>query len=150
MGMDLGGGLGGSGSTRKSRQRTQPMTQINVTPFVDVMLVLLIVFMVTAPLMTVGVPIELPKTEAGQVDGSKEPLVISIDAKGDIFLQETKITMQALIPKLQAISKAGFKERIYIRGDSNVLFGQISKVMGHLSGSGYTKITVITDVVDKG
>ena len=146
MGMDLGGGLGGR---RKSRQRTQPMTQINVTPFVDVMLVLLIVFMVTAPLMTVGVPIELPKTEAGQVEGSKEPLVISVDAKGDIFLQETKITIEALVPKLLAVSKAGFKERIYIRGDNNVVFGRISKVMGHLSGAGYNKITVITDVLDE-
>ena len=147
MGMDLGGGDSGG---RKIRQRTQPMTQINVTPFVDVMLVLLIVFMVTAPLMTVGVPVELPKTEAGQVEGSKEPLVISVDAKGDIFLQETKISMKRLVPKLLALSKAGFKERIYIRGDSNVVFGKISKVMGHLSGAGYTKITVITDVLDQG
>ncbi len=148
MGMDLGGGSGGG--NRKSRQRTQPMTQINVTPFVDVMLVLLIVFMVTAPLMTVGVPVELPKTQAGQVEGSKEPLVITIDARGDIFLQETKLTLQSLIPKLQAVGKAGFKDRIYIRGDSHVVFGKISKVMGHLSGSGYTKITVITDVLDEG
>ena len=148
MSMDIGGDLGSG--RRKSRQRTQPITTINVTPFVDVMLVLLIVFMVTAPLMTVGVPIELPKTEAGQVNGSAEPLVITIDAKGDIFLQESKLTVQALIPKLQAVSKAGFKERIYIRGDSNVLFGEISKVMGHLSGAGYTRITVITDVLDEG
>jgi len=148
MGMDLGGGIGGSG--RKSRQRSQPMTQINVTPFVDVMLVLLIVFMVTAPLMTVGVPVELPKTEAGQVEGSKAPLVISMDAKGDIFLRKTKLTMQELIPRLQALSKIGFKERIYIRGDNNLVFGKISKVMGHLSGAGYTRITVITDVLDEG
>jgi biopolymer transport protein TolR len=148
MGAELGSGSMGGG--RKRRQQTQPMTQINVTPFVDVMLVLLIVFMVTAPLMTVGVPVELPKTEAGQVEGSKEPLVISVDAKGDIFLQETKLSMDALVPKLLAVSKAGFKERIYIRGDSNVVFGKISKVMGHLSGAGYTKITVITDVLDKG
>ncbi len=147
MGAELGGGLERG---RKSRQRSQPMTQINVTPFVDVMLVLLIVFMVTAPLMTVGVPVELPKTEAGQVKGSKEPLVLSIDSKGDIFLQETRISMDALVPKLLAVSKAGFRERIYIRGDSHVAFGKISKVMGHLSGAGYTKITVITDVLDQG
>ena len=149
MSMDIGdSGLGGSG--RKRRQRTQPMTQINVTPFVDVMLVLLIVFMITAPLMTVGVPIELPKTEAGQVEGSKQPLVISLDAKGRIYVQETEIKMDDIVAKLNAIAKSGFKERIYIQGDKNLLFGEISKVMGRISRAGFTRITVITDSLDKG
>ncbi len=147
MGMETGGlGTGG----RKRRQRTQPMTQINVTPFVDVMLVLLIVFMITAPLMTVGVPIELPKTEAGQVEGSKQPLVVSIDAKGRIFLQKTEVKMKDLVARLRAIAKSGFKERIYIQGDTNVVFGNISKVMGHISKAGFTRITVITEPIDEG
>ena len=148
MSMDMGSGSLGSG--RKRRQRTQPMTQINVTPFVDVMLVLLIVFMITAPLMTVGVPIELPKTEAGQVEGSKQPLVISLDAKGRIFLQETEIKMDDIVAKLNAIAKSGFKERIYIQGDKNLVFGEISKVMGRISRAGFTRITVITDALDNG
>jgi biopolymer transport protein TolR len=147
MGVDTGGGLDHRG--RRGRQRSRPMAEINVTPFVDVMLVLLIVFMVTAPLMTVGVEVELPKTEAGQVEGSKEPLVISVDAKGDIFLQETKISMEKIVPKLLAVSKAGFKERIYIRGDNSVIFGKISRVMGHLSSAGYQRITVITETLDE-
>jgi len=147
MSMDIGDSQLGSGG-RKRRQRTQPMTQINVTPFVDVMLVLLIVFMITAPLMTVGVPIELPKTDAGQVEGSKEPLVISLDAKGRIFLQETEIKMDQIVAKLNAIAKSGFKERIYIQGDKNLMFGEISKVMGRISRAGFTRITVITDTLD--
>ncbi len=147
MGMDIGD-TGGGG--RKKRQRTQPMTQINVTPFVDVMLVLLIVFMVTAPLMTVGVPIELPKTEAGQVEGSKEPLVVSIDEKGQIYLQETKIRIDQIIPRLTAIAKSGFKERIYIQGDGRLAFGKISKVMGRISRAGFKNITVITDTLEQG
>ncbi len=152
MGADLGGGLGnGTGADgRKRRQRSQPMTQINVTPFVDVMLVLLIVFMITAPLMTVGVPIELPETEAGQVKGSKEPLVVSIDAKGRIFLQETEIKMEDIVARLTAIARAGFKERIYIQGDKHVVFGKISKVMGRISKAGFSRITVITDTIDEG
>ena len=148
MSMDIGSSSIGGG--RKRRQRTQPMTQINVTPFVDVMLVLLIVFMITAPLMTVGVPIELPETEAGKVEGSKEPLVVSIDAKGRIFLQETEIKMEDIIAKLSAIAKSGFKERIYIQGDKHVVFGEISKIMGRISRAGFTRITVITDSLDKG
>lgn len=148
MGVEGSGGLDQRG--RKRRQRSQPMTQINVTPFVDVMLVLLIVFMITAPLMTIGVPIELPETEAGQVKGSKEPLVVSIDAKGRIFLQETEIKIDEIVAKLSAISKSGFKERIYIQGDKHVVFGKISKIMGRISSAGFKRITVVTDTLDKG
>jgi len=148
MGMSLNSGGSYDQRGRRTRQRSRPMAEINVTPFVDVMLVLLIIFMVTAPLMTVGVEVDLPKTEAGQVKGSKEPLVVSINARGEIFIQESKTPLNMLVPRLLAISKAGYKERIYIRGDNSLRFGQISKVMGHLSGAGFSRLTVITDTED--
>jgi len=143
MGVNQDSGLDRRGGKR--RQRSRPMAEINVTPFVDVMLVLLIIFMVTAPLMTVGVPIELPKTSAGQVEGEKNPLVISVQPNGRIFLQETELPMNEIVPKLTAISKSGYNERIYIRGDERVVFGDISRVMGRISSAGFKHITVITD-----
>ncbi len=145
MGASLQGGSNGGGR-RKGRQSYQPMAEINVTPFVDVMLVLLIIFMVTAPLLTVGVPIELPKTKAKQLDSKKEPLTVTVDQKGQIFLQEAKVKLEEVVPKLVAISKQGFSEQIYVRGDKDTNYGTVMKVMGTISAAGFQRINLVTDV----
>ena len=124
------------------------MSEINVTPLVDVMLVLLIVFMVAAPLMTVGVPIELPKTEAKQIDTATEPITITVQADRSIFLQETKILLKELAPKLVAIARNGYDEQIFVRADTNVNYGSVMEVMGLLNGAGYRKIGLVTGDID--
>ncbi len=130
---------------RRSRRASfAPMTEINVTPFVDVMLVLLIVFMVTAPLLTVGVPIQLPETRAKPLQGDKEPLAVSINGEGKIFIQDTEIQLDTLVPKLLAISNNGYNERIYVRGDENVDYGVVAQVMGTISRAGFKRIGLVT------
>ena len=131
---------------RRTRgRRGRPMSEINVTPFVDVMLVLLIVFMVTAPLLTVGVPIDLPQTRARQLGQDKEPLAVSIDNMGQVFLQNTPIPVEELVPKLTAISQNGYNERIFVRGDKTVDYGRVMEVMGLLNAAGFTRIGLVTD-----
>jgi len=132
-------------SKRRSKSY-KPISDINVTPLVDVMLVLLVVFMITAPLLTVGVPIELPKTQANQMSGDNEPLIISITEKNEIFIQKTEISIEDLIEKLQAIAGIGYKERIYIKGDRNINYEIVMKVMGRISSAGYSSIGLITDL----
>ena len=132
------------------RNRYQPMSEINVTPLVDVMLVLLIIFMVTAPLLTVGVPMELPKAEAKQLQGDKEPLTISIDSAGKIYLQETEIALDQIVPKLEAITSRGYEERIYVRGDRRADYGTVMKLMGRISAAGFRRIALVTETEDKG
>ncbi len=129
----------------RRRGRRRPMAEINVTPFVDVMLVLLIVFMVTAPLLTVGVPVDLPKTKAQALSQSREPLSVTVRTNG-IFLQNTPITAEALVPKLTAIAKNGYDERIFVRGDRRVDYGRVMEVMGLLNQAGFTHIGLVTDV----
>lgn len=146
------GGAKGGYTRRNSRRRSSSagvMHEINVTPLVDVMLVLLIVFMVAAPLMTVGVPIELPKTEAKQLNSSAEPLTITVQADKTIFLQETKIPLEELSPKLEAIAKNGYDEQIFVRADTNVNYGSVMEVMGLLNGAGYHKIGLVTGNLEK-
>ena len=142
----------GSGQLRR-RSRTgrnyAPMAEINVTPFVDVMLVLLIIFMVTAPLLTVGVPIDLPKTQASELQGDKEPLTISVTKAGDVFLQETKIPLDEIVPKLVAITNSGYEERIFVRGDSGTDYGTVMKVMGTISAAGFRRIALVTQLEDQ-
>jgi biopolymer transport protein TolR len=148
----MGGGLqpGGALSSRRARRRSaRPMSEINVTPMVDVMLVLLIIFMVTAPLLTVGVPIELPKTEAKQLEGDKEPLTISVDPEGKIFLQETELQIDEIVPKLTAIAKNGYEERIFVRGDRRVNYGVVMRVMGTISAAGFRRIALVSDLEQK-
>ena len=127
------------------------MSEINVTPFVDVMLVLLIIFMVTAPMLTVGVPIDLPKTEANAVNGSsqKEPLTVSVGADGKIFIQEMEITLEEIVPKLTAIAKSGFEEVIYIRGDRRTNYGALMQIMGKISAAGFRRISLVTDLQER-
>ena len=121
------------------------MSEINVTPFVDVMLVLLIVFMVTAPLLTAGVPIDLPQTRARLLGQDREPLAVSIDSGGKVFLQNTEIPVDELVPKLMAISENGYMQRIFVRGDKTVDYGKVMEVMGLLNSAGFTRIGLVTE-----
>ncbi|MBH61832.1 MAG: protein TolR [Alphaproteobacteria bacterium] len=124
------------------------MSEINVTPFVDVMLVLLVVFMVTAPLLTVGVQIDLPKTKAGVVQGQDEPLAVSIDGQGRLFLQETEIDLENLVPRLIAISGNKPDIRIFVRGDQSISYGRVMEVMGTINQAGFSRVALITATFD--
>jgi len=142
MAMNMAGSPGGG---RRGRRRAV-MAEINVTPMVDVMLVLLIVFMVTAPLLTVGVPVDLPKTRAPALGQDKEPLSVTIAKNGKIYLQKEVVTEDQLVPKLQAISQNGYDQRIFVRGDQTVDYGRVMVVMGLLASAGFTHIGLVTDV----
>lgn len=131
---------------RRSRSRIRPMAEINVTPFVDVMLVLLIVFMVTAPLLTVGVPVDLPKTKAQALGQDREPLAVTVKKDGTIYLQNTAVPEDALVPKLTAIAANGYDQRIFVRGDKDVDYGRVMEVMARISAAGFTHIGLVTDV----
>jgi biopolymer transport protein TolR len=145
MGASVGPvGGGGGGGRRHRRRRSAPISEINVTPFVDVMLVLLIVFMISAPLLTVGVPIDLPETRATQIQAETEPLTVSVGSDGKIYLQDTEITVEELVPKLQAIAKAGYEERIFVRGDRDAEYGSMMQVMGRLNQAGFRRIGLVT------
>ncbi|HSG96258.1 MAG TPA: protein TolR [Afifellaceae bacterium] len=135
---------GGGGSRRRRRSRARPMSEINVTPFVDVMLVLLIIFMVAAPLLTVGVPIDLPETRATALESDTEPLTVSIGADGRIFLQDSEVTAEQLVATLRAIATGGLNERIFVRGDREADYGTVMRVMGRLNAAGYKRIGLVT------
>jgi biopolymer transport protein TolR len=135
------------GRGRRSARRTR-LSEINVTPFVDVMLVLLIVFMVTAPLLTVGVPIELPRTEAKQLESETEPLSISIRADGVIFVQDTVVDKERLVAQMRAISREGYDRRVFIRADATADYGLVADVMARLSASGFRNLGLVTDTND--
>mgnify|MGYP006427294241 CR=1 FL=1 len=139
------GGGAGNGRRRGRRRAYTPMAQINVTPFVDVMLVLLIVFMVTAPLLTVGVPLDLPETEASAINEPVEPLVVSVDGQGRVFLQETEVSLDQLVPRLRAITGRKPDTRIYVRGDRGIAYGRVMRVMGRINGAGFTRVALVTD-----
>ncbi|QRG07389.1 protein TolR [Xanthobacter dioxanivorans] len=154
MGMAAGGA--GGWQSRRSRRKSAPvMAEINVTPMVDVMLVLLIIFMVAAPLLTVGVPVDLPQTQASAVNqDNKEPVVLTVNDKGRIFLSSnpTEIRFEELVPKLLAITQArgGADERIFVRGDKQANYGQVMKIMGRLSGAGFKHVALVTEVEQGG
>jgi biopolymer transport protein TolR len=143
MGASTSSGIG----RRSSRIRGRGVSaEINVTPLVDVMLVLLIVFMISAPLLTVGVPLDLPQSQAKSLDQDREPLTLSVNDKGQVFLQNTEIKIEELVEKLKAVAKAGVDERIYVRGDKKVDYGTVMRVMGRLSAAGFRKVALVTEV----
>ena len=133
-------------NNRRRSRKNNPISDINVTPLVDVMLVLLIVFMVTAPLLTVGVPIELPKTSAKQMTDDNEPLTITIDKNSKIYIQEMEIDFDDLTEKLEAIGQSNFDQKIYINGDKDISYEVLMRVMAKISSSGYTSIGLVTDI----
>ena len=142
--------MGGGPRGRHGRSNRRPMSEINVTPMVDVMLVLLIVFMVAAPLLTVGVPVDLPKTQAPTINEQKEPLVVTVNAQGQIYVQETPIDADALLPKLQAITENNQDATIYVRGDKAINYGRVMEVMGLIASAGYSKVSLIAELPQAG
>jgi biopolymer transport protein TolR len=145
MAMSAGVAAGGG---RRRHNRRPVMAEINVTPMVDVMLVLLIIFMVSAPLLTVGVPLDLPQTQAKSLDQDKEPLTVSVNLKGEVYLQNFEVPLDELVAKLKAVTEArgGMDERIYVRGDRQVDYGTVMKVMGRLSSAGFRRVALVTEI----
>jgi len=131
--------------TKSNGRGHRPMAEINVTPFVDVMLVLLVVFMVTAPLLTVGVSVELPETAAAPIPGQDEPLAVSIDATGRVYIQDSEVSLETLIPRLEAITLNNADARIFVRGDKSIDYGRVMEVMGILNGAGFNRVALITE-----
>jgi len=144
MGMGAAGGASQGSRRRRRRHARGVMSEINVTPMVDVMLVLLIIFMVAAPLLTVGVPIDLPETAAKPMEGQTDPINISVDAAGKVFIQDSEISLDELVPKLMAVAKNGVEDRIYVRGDRAADYGMVMRVMARISAAGFKKIGLIT------
>jgi biopolymer transport protein TolR len=145
--MAMNAGAAGAVAGKRRHRRRPVMAEINVTPMVDVMLVLLIIFMVSAPLLTVGVPLDLPQTKAKTLDQDKEPLTISVNAKGEVYLQNTEITLEELVPKLKAITDArgGAEERIFVRGDQQLAYGAVLKVMAQITAAGYHRVALVSE-----
>ncbi len=152
MGASLQAGTSSPGGGRRRRgRRHKPMAEINVTPFVDVMLVLLIIFMVAAPLLTAGVPVDLPKSEGSALQSDSEPLTLTVDPQGKIFIQEAEIPFNELQPKLEAITQArkGLDEAIFVRGDKATNYGELMRVMGRIASAGYKRMSLVTELDDK-
>jgi biopolymer transport protein TolR len=143
MGMSLGSGGSSRGHRRRGRRHAL-VSEINVTPFVDVMLVLLIIFMVAAPLLTVGVPIDLPETQANSLNAETQPITVSVNSAGQVYLQETEIAIEDVVPTLQAIATTGYEERIFVRGDRSADYGTVMQVMARISSAGYRNLGLVT------
>ncbi len=148
MAMGANGGLNGGLRGRKVGSY-RPMSEINVTPLVDVMLVLLVVFMITAPLLTVGVPVDLPKTNSSVIAGQDEPLVVTVNAAGKLFLQETEVPIDKLVARLGAITESRKETRIFVRGDRRIAYGKVMEVMGLINFAGYNRVALITELPRK-
>ncbi len=145
MAMATAGGGGGGGRRRRGGRRHQPMSDINMTPFIDVILVLLIIFMVAAPMLTTGVPLDLPQTGAASLNVDKQPLIVSLKADGKLYLMDTETSISELVPKLQAIAKTGPEERIFVRGDKAIAYGKVAEVMAALTAAGYKKVALVNE-----
>ncbi|MBN9064746.1 MAG: biopolymer transporter ExbD [Rhizobiales bacterium 65-9] len=139
------GAAGGGGRRRRRTKRFQPMSDINMTPFIDVMLVLLIIFMVAAPLLTVGVPLDLPQTRAAPLNIDRQPVTVSINERGEVFIGETRLTDETLVPQLQVAAKQGFEERIYVRAAKKVDYGRVAQIMATITQAGYKKVALVTE-----
>jgi biopolymer transport protein TolR len=134
-----------NGRGRVNGSRYRPMAEINVTPLVDVMLVLLVVFMVTAPLLTVGVPVDLPQTSAPPINEPKEPTVITVNKDGAIFIQETSVPIDSLVSRLQAITGSNPDAVLYVRGDKDINYGRVLEVMSLISNAGFRKVSLVAE-----
>jgi biopolymer transport protein TolR len=134
---------GGGGRHKHRRRRAKPMSDINVTPFVDVMLVLLIVFMVTAPLLSAGVPVDLPEAQAKPLALEKEPITVTVDTTGKVFIKDDEVDLDQLVPRLTALAVNGLDERIYVRGDKEASYGTIMRVMGTINAAGFKHIGLV-------
>ena len=144
MGMSMAAGRKG-GRRRRGVPRYGAMADINMTPFIDIMLVLLIIFMVAAPLLATGVAVDLPQTKAGPLNIDQKPISIAINDQGQLFLMDAPVASEDLIAKLQAIAKDGFDERIYLRADKGILYGRVAEVMASLTAAGYKKVALVTE-----
>jgi biopolymer transport protein TolR len=145
MGVSLNTGGRPGGGRRSRSKRHSPMHEINVTPFVDVMLVLLIIFMVTAPLLTSGVPLELPEAKGQQLQANKEPVTISVQKDGKVFIQETEVQLNDIASKLKAIAKNGYDEPVFVRGDKGIDYGTVMRVMSRIKQGGFNKVSLVTE-----
>jgi len=145
MGMAIAGGRKGGGRRRRGGSRHGAMADINMTPFIDVMLVLLIIFMVAAPLLATGVPIDLPKTKAAALNIEHQPVAVAVDEKGIVYVLDKPVPIEQLADKLKEVAKDGMDERIYVRGASGVNYGKVAEVMTIITSSGYKKVALVTD-----
>jgi biopolymer transport protein TolR len=144
MGMSMAAGRKG-GRRRRGVPRYGAMADINMTPFIDIMLVLLIIFMVAAPLLATGVAVDLPQTKAGPLNIDQKPISIALNDQGQLFLMDAPVANDELIAKLQAVAKEGFDERIYLRADKGILYGRVAEVMASLTAAGYKKVALVTE-----
>lgn len=142
--MSMGAQVEERSAKRGRRGRARPVSEINVTPMVDVMLVLLVIFMVTAPLLTVGVPVDLPQSQANAIRDPDEPMTVSINAEGKVFLQDAEVELSALVPRLRAIAGTNPDLRIFVRGDKSIDYGRVMEVMGTINAGGFNKVALIT------
>ena len=143
--MSMAAGAQGGGKRRRRGKRGGPINEINMTPFIDVVLVLLIIFMVAAPMMTVGVPLDLPQSKASPLNSDTKPVTLSIRQSGQVFLGEDELTDDTIIPKLTQEAKSGFEERVFVRGDKRVDYGRVAQVMAIVTGGGFKKVALVTE-----
>jgi biopolymer transport protein TolR len=138
-------GMAGGGRRRRRARRGGAINEINMTPFIDVMLVLLIIFMIAAPMMTVGVPLDLPQTKAAPLNMDAKPVTLSIKATGQIFMGDAELTDEAIVGKLAEVAKQGFEERVFVRGDKKVDYGRVAQVMSIVTSAGYKRVALVTE-----
>ncbi|GBU18657.1 MULTISPECIES: biopolymer transporter ExbD [Methylobacterium] len=143
--MAMAGAAAGGGKRRRRGRRGAPINEINMTPFIDVVLVLLIVFMVAAPMMTVGVPLDLPQSKASPLNSDTKPVTLSIRQTGQVFLENDELTDDTIIPRLTETAKSGFEERVFVRGDKRVDYGRVAQVMAIVTGGGFKKVALVTE-----